>query len=68
MVSFSEDTPQRLITEVLPDVLAKGGDYKMEQIAGSDAVLEAGGRVEIIELLKGFSSTDIIEKIQSLPG
>ena len=67
VVPFSEDDPRRLIAEVLPDVLAKGGDYKVENIAGADAVLQAGGRVEIIELLKGFSSTDIIQKIRSLP-
>lgn len=68
VVPFAEDDPQRLIAEVLPDVLAKGGDYKVENIAGADVVLQAGGRVEIIELLKGFSSTDIIQKIRSLPG
>ena len=44
LVSFSEDTPARLIGEILPDILAKGGDYKVEQIAGADAVLANGGR------------------------
>jgi D-beta-D-heptose 7-phosphate kinase / D-beta-D-heptose 1-phosphate adenosyltransferase len=62
VVPFSEDTPERLITQVLPDVLAKGGDYKVEQIAGAKAVLAAGGKVEIIPLVEGFSSTKIAEQ------
>ena len=68
LVAFSEDTPERLIGEVLPQVLAKGGDYRVEDIAGAEAVLAAGGRVETIDLLEGYSSTDIIERIRQLPG
>ncbi len=66
LVAFSEDTPERLIVEILPDVLAKGGDYRVDEIAGAEAVLAAGGRVEIIDLLEGYSSTDIIERIRYL--
>lgn len=66
LVVFSEDTPARLIELILPDILAKGGDYKVEDIAGADAVLASGGRVETIDLLEGFSSTDIIERIRGL--
>jgi D-beta-D-heptose 7-phosphate kinase / D-beta-D-heptose 1-phosphate adenosyltransferase len=66
VVPFSEDTPERLISNLLPDVLAKGGDYKIETIAGAEAVINAGGTVEVIDLVKGFSSTDIIERIKAL--
>ena len=66
LVAFSEDTPERIIREILPDVLAKGGDYRVDQIAGAEAVLENGGRVETIDLLEGYSSTDIIERIRRL--
>ncbi len=67
LVAFNEDTPERLIGEVLPHVLAKGGDYRVDEIAGAEAVLAAGGRVETIDLLAGYSSTDIIERIRNLP-
>jgi D-glycero-beta-D-manno-heptose 1-phosphate adenylyltransferase len=63
VVIFEEDTPQQLIATLLPDVLVKGGDYTVEQIAGAEEVLANGGKVEIIPLLPGFSTTDIIEKM-----
>ncbi|MCP4430291.1 MAG: bifunctional D-glycero-beta-D-manno-heptose-7-phosphate kinase/D-glycero-beta-D-manno-heptose 1-phosphate adenylyltransferase HldE [Gammaproteobacteria bacterium] len=66
VIAFNEDTPERLIGDLLPDVLAKGGDYRIEEIAGATAVLENGGRVETIDLLEGYSSTDIISRIQKL--
>lgn len=66
VVSFAEDTPARLIGELKPDVLAKGGDYRVEEIAGAESVIAAGGRVELIDLLDGYSSTDIIERIKNL--
>ncbi|MFT5504486.1 MAG: D-beta-D-heptose 7-phosphate kinase/D-beta-D-heptose 1-phosphate adenosyltransferase [Gammaproteobacteria bacterium] len=66
VVSFPEDTPERLISNLLPDVLAKGGDYKIENIAGAEAVINAGGTVETIDLVKGFSSSDIIKRIRAL--
>ncbi|MEQ8582248.1 MAG: D-glycero-beta-D-manno-heptose 1-phosphate adenylyltransferase [Marinoscillum sp.] len=66
VVIFDEDTPASLIAEVLPDVLVKGSDYQTGNIAGSDIVLRTGGRVELIELTKGFSTTSIIEQIKRL--
>jgi rfaE bifunctional protein nucleotidyltransferase chain/domain len=62
VVLFSEDTPLQLIKALMPDVLVKGGDYKVEDIAGAKEVIEAGGQVIINPILKGFSTTAIIEK------
>jgi len=62
VVLFSEDTPRGLIARLLPDVLVKGGDYRVEDIAGSAEVLTAGGRIVINPILEGFSTTGIIEK------
>ena len=63
VVPFGEDTPQRLISEILPDVLVKGGDYQVEQIAGAKEVLTNGGSVEILQFVDGVSTTGIIESI-----
>jgi len=63
VVEFNEQTPQRLVTEIMPDILVKGGDYKIEQIAGAKEVLEKGGKVEILDFLDGVSTTKIIESI-----
>ena len=60
VVPFASDTPADLIAAVAPDVLVKGGDYTAEQVAGGDAVVAAGGRVEIIDLVEGFSTTAIL--------
>lgn len=65
VVPFSEDTPERLICRVLPDVLVKGGDYRPEQIAGHRCVQEAGGEVVILTFKDGCSTTRIIESLQS---
>ncbi|HET7899011.1 MAG TPA: D-glycero-beta-D-manno-heptose 1-phosphate adenylyltransferase [Flavisolibacter sp.] len=59
---FSEPTPRELIVALMPDVLVKGGDYKVEEIAGAKEVLENGGRVVINPIVAGFSTTSIIEK------
>lgn len=64
VVPFSEDTPQRLISAVLPDILVKGGDYKVEQIAGHNEVLKNGGQVKIIDLVENCSTSSIIKKIK----
>lgn len=61
---FEEDTPLELIKAILPDVLVKGGDYTADQIAGAKEVIAAGGRVEIIPLVQGVSTTGIIEKLR----
>jgi rfaE bifunctional protein nucleotidyltransferase chain/domain len=64
VIIFEEDTPQQLISQLLPDVLVKGGDYTVEQIAGSKEVIANGGRVVINRILQGFSTTGIIEKMK----
>ena len=61
---FDEATPLELIKAILPDVLVKGGDYTIDQIAGSKEVMENGGRVVINPILQGFSTTSIINKMQ----
>jgi D-beta-D-heptose 7-phosphate kinase/D-beta-D-heptose 1-phosphate adenosyltransferase len=64
-VAFSEDTPARLIGRVLPDVLVKGGDYRVEQVAGHQAVAAAGGRTIILDFHAGYSTTATIERARS---
>ena len=64
VVLFSEDTPINLISTLLPDVLAKGGDYKIETIVGHETVQKNGGEVILVPFVDGFSSTTIIEKIR----
>jgi D-glycero-beta-D-manno-heptose 1-phosphate adenylyltransferase len=64
VVLFEEDTPLELISKVLPDVLVKGGDYKVEQIAGAKEVIANGGKVVINPIVPGFSTTNIIEKFK----
>jgi len=64
VIPFSEDTPERIISELLPNVLVKGGDYTPEQIAGAPAVLSNGGEVKVLPFLEGHSTTGLIEKIQ----
>lgn len=64
VVPFSEDTPERLIAAVRPDLLVKGGDYRPEAIAGYAAVTAAGGAVEVLPLLEGASTTGLIERIR----
>ena len=61
VVLFEEDTPLELIKTIMPDVIIKGGDYTVEQIAGAKEVIANGGRVVINPILKGFSTTSIIE-------
>ncbi len=65
VVPFSEDTPERLICRVRPDLLVKGGDYRPEDIAGHDCVVGAGGEVRILDFLDGCSTTDIVERIRN---
>src|SRR6478672_1083783 len=66
VVIFEEDTPKELISEILPDVLVKGGDYTVDQIVGAPEVIAHGGRVVINPIVEGFSTTGIIEKIARL--
>lgn len=62
VVLFSEDTPLDLIKLISPDVLVKGGDYRENEIVGSDFVKETGGITITIPFLKGFSSSSLIDK------
>ncbi|PSW15099.1 bifunctional D-glycero-beta-D-manno-heptose-7-phosphate kinase/D-glycero-beta-D-manno-heptose 1-phosphate adenylyltransferase HldE [Photobacterium sanctipauli] len=64
VVPFSEETPQRLISEILPTLLVKGGDYKPEEIAGGQEVIAAGGEVRVLNFEDGCSTTEIIEAIR----
>jgi D-beta-D-heptose 7-phosphate kinase/D-beta-D-heptose 1-phosphate adenosyltransferase len=64
---FSEPTPRELIIAIMPDVLVKGGDYKVEDIAGAKEVIENGGRVVINPIVEGFSTTATIQKMQQPP-
>lgn len=66
VVLFDEDTPHQLITSILPDVLVKGGDYTVDTIVGAKEVIASGGRVEIIPLVEGLSTTSILKKIETL--
>jgi len=61
---FDEDTPERLIKQISPDVLVKGGDYRRKEIVGGKFVEEKGGKVLIIPFLKGHSTTKLIKKIK----
>jgi rfaE bifunctional protein nucleotidyltransferase chain/domain len=63
---FSTETPYELIKMVSPNILVKGGDWKPDQIVGSDIVLSAGGEVKSLRFEDGYSSTNIIEKIKTL--
>jgi rfaE bifunctional protein nucleotidyltransferase chain/domain len=65
VILFNEETPYELIKIIVPDVLVKGSEYQIEEIAGFDVVLAAGGQVERIELTEGFSTSDLIQKIKS---
>ena len=63
LTSFSEETPQKIIALLLPDVLVKGGDWKPEEVVGKAEIERAGGKVVIIPYLKGQSSSEIIDRI-----
>lgn len=64
VVVFEEDTPLKLITTTLPDVLVKGGDYTIKEIVGHEVVLENGGAVNALQFVEGASTTSIISKIK----
>ncbi len=66
VVLFDEPTPKELIEVVCPNILVKGNDYTVENIVGADFVVAQGGEVKTIPLVKGYSTTTIIEKIKAL--
>lgn len=67
VVLFDEDTPLELISEVKPDRLVKGGDYQKESVVGKADVEANGGSVVLVQLLEGYSTSSVIEQIQSTP-
>lgn len=67
VVIFSDPTPLQVIMTLRPDVLVKGGDYKVEDIAGAKEVLAWGGKVIINPIVQGFSTTSILEKLRHNP-
>ena len=64
VVLFDEETPYELIKMVMPDILVKGDDYAIENIVGHDIVLQNGGEVKTIQLVKGYSTSGIVDKIR----
>lgn len=68
VVNFDEDTPARLIAELMPDVLVKGADYEVHQIVGADVVQAAGGVVERIPFVEGLSTSEIVRRVRSSEG
>jgi D-beta-D-heptose 7-phosphate kinase/D-beta-D-heptose 1-phosphate adenosyltransferase len=64
VVPFDEPTPAALVDALEPDILVKGGDYAPGEVAGGESVIRRGGRVVIVPLLEGFSSTAAIERMQ----
>lgn len=65
VIIFDEPDPYRVIAAIKPNVLAKGGDWSTEKIVGADIVEQAGGRVIVIPYLRGFSTSEIIERIRN---
>ena len=65
VVLFDEDTPLALITVLAPDILVKGGDYRLDQIVGREVVEARGGKVLALPFLPGYSTSALIKRIQS---
>ena len=64
VVIFYEDTPYRLIDELKPDVLVKGSDYANTEVVGRELVESRGGRMELVPMIDGYSTTSILQKIE----
>ena len=65
IIVFDQETPEELIKKIKPDILVKGGDYIASNVVGYDFVKSYGGKVEIIDLLKGKSTTNLIQELLS---
>ncbi len=63
VVLFDEDTPAQVIEALVPDILVKGGDYNLNDIVGRDVVEAAGGEVVRVDLVEGFSTTDLLRRL-----
>ncbi len=68
VILFGEDTPRELIHQIQPDILTKGKDYEEKEIVGFDIVKETGGEVVTIDLVKGYSTTQTLEKMNKETG
>ncbi len=66
VVLFDEDTPIELISGVLPKVIVKGGDYTPERVVGREVVEKAGGKVAILPMVEGYSTSALLEKLLEL--
>ena len=66
VVGFDDDTPDKIIKELLPNILIKGGDYSIDNVVGADTVISHGGSVEIIDLIPDKSTSSLIDKILKL--
>lgn len=64
VVLFADDTPLKLIEQLTPDILVKGNDYAIDDIVGAKHVMANGGEVKTVDLVAGFSTTNLIDKIQ----
>ncbi len=67
VVLFAEDTPLEIITELEPDILVKGGDYRLEEVAGREVVQARGGQVRILPWRPGYSTSGLVERIRTSP-
>jgi len=67
VIIFDDETPLKVIEYLMPDMLVKGGDWKIEDIVGSDIIIASGGEVRSIDFVEGFSTTGIIQKIENCP-
>jgi len=66
VIIFEEETPAELIAKIVPNVLVKGAQYKIKDIAGHETVLKSGGKVETLDLVKGISTSEMINRIKKL--
>jgi D-beta-D-heptose 7-phosphate kinase/D-beta-D-heptose 1-phosphate adenosyltransferase len=67
VVIFEEDTPIKLITQIKPSVLVKGGDYAREQVVGHEIVAANGGEIVLVDILEGFSTTSLVRRARESP-
>lgn len=65
VILFDQETPLELIQTIVPDILTKGADYQIHTIVGADVVIAAGGEVKTIELVDGYSTTNIVKKMNA---
>jgi D-beta-D-heptose 7-phosphate kinase/D-beta-D-heptose 1-phosphate adenosyltransferase len=63
VVIFAEDTPKEVLEKIQPDILVKGGDYRVDEVVGRDIVQQSGGRVEIVPIVDKISTSDLIRSI-----